>query len=192
MNILKISFSKYLLTVLFVLSIILQLPTPLQAGVNPVNPGVSVSELPISKKEKTKKKNKRNKDAENNKGFFQTFILFSIIIAFFAGIIMFGIGIPIGILGLWLSGIILFGGLDLFFSLYFIFSRLFIDKDSGPFGLLAYSLIFFYGIFINLILGLTFLIWGIIAAFPVMWIVGAALLLLAILHLIGILVNLAD
>ena len=192
MNISKISFSKYLLTVLFMLSIILQLPTPLHAGVNPSNPGVSVNELPISKKEKRKKKKKIKKGTDNNKGFFQIFILYFIIIAFFAGIALFGIGIPLGILGLWLSGLILFAGLDLFFSIYFLYSRLFVDKHSGPFGLLAYSLIFFYGIAINLILGLTFLIWGIIAAFPVMWIVGAALLLLAILHLIGILVNLAD
>jgi hypothetical protein len=137
-------------------------------------------EFPV--KPKAKKKSKKN--YKPLKDYKIENLLPILILTPIPGLIFVGIGVPIGIIGLWIAGLVLLSlaGILLFIS---VFSFIESSNNSPPrinkfFGLLAIGIILLLISIVYAILGLAFLIWGLIAAFPVLWISGLIVLLIVV------------
>lgn len=146
-----------------------------------------VEKLPLKpkleKKKKIKKKRFSPKNNQSWRAWLELFLIFSFPISMILGAILFGIGVGMGIFGLWLTGLILFGTFNLLMWAIILGAKI---KNRANDGLGAAILIIALGIIaiINFILFLGFLIWGLIVASPLIWLFGLGALVMAIADII--------
>lgn len=146
----------------------------LTAGLIPVHEKTEKRVEVPRKVKKAKKKQKKNSLGIENIDFIS--ILFFQFIFSITGLILLGIGAPLSIAALWITGLVILS-LVCIFSIFGIFN---ISTENGNFGgglrgffsAMGFLFIILTLILIYLTLGLVFLIWGLIAAMPVLWIAG--------------------
>lgn len=138
--------------------------------VNSVSP---IEELkPLKNKKRRTKKVKKNVYSK----FKSQQLLWLIPIAFLGGITLFIVGIFLSNLTLWITGLIVYSVMNLFFYTVLFALRHAASKAETPFeGYITIYLILLIEL-INLILALTFVILGLSFAIPVFWIVGLSIL----------------
>jgi len=146
-----------------------------------------VEKLPIKpkleKNKKVKKKQKWQKRSPPSKDFMALFLIYLFPVLMTLGAILFGIGAGLAIFGLWLTGLILFGLFNIAMLSIILGAKIKHRLSDGlGAGLLIVGLIIIA--FINFIIFLGFLIWGLIIASPLIWIVGLAAFGLVIANII--------
>jgi hypothetical protein len=156
--------------------------TNLPARVGPLNAPVKPYIEKTAKFNKAEKKSKKKIKPSKVKEFDE-FLPYMIFIPLL-GLLLVGIGAPLSIVWLWILGLTLLILAGIFISIG-LFSFIDTNFDSPPrlkklFGALAFALILIITTVTYVVLGLTFLIWGLIAAFPVLWISGLIVLLIVV------------
>lgn len=142
---------------------------------------VKPPEEKIKPREKRKNKKKQKSPDKTQEIDVSSIILISVLVLFLVGAFIFGFGIFS--LAMIITGLILMGIGNVLALIWAIFmAAVSTENGSGP-GIAFLAIISFVYLAIqglmNLIVGLAFLIWGLIIATPLVWIVG--LILLAIL-----------
>ncbi len=147
-----------------------------------------VEELPIKpkleKKKKVKKKRFSPKNNQSWRDWWTLFLIYAFPVTMVLGAVLFGIGAALGIFGLWLAGLIVFGIFNIAIFAIILGAKI---KHKANDGMGAAILIIALSIvaLINFILFLGFLIWGLIVASPLIWIVGLGALAMAIADIIA-------
>jgi len=149
----------------------------------------SIKKLPVKPNKKRKVKKRKNrlskkklrpKENQINEGIFFGLALLYVLTTL-TSFILFGIGVSIGFLGLWLTSLIAIWTLPLFFFALIVIGNNNFQGFDGMGGALIMLLTGILGIIIYLIAGLLFLIWGLIIAIPLLWIVGLISFLLTLI-----------
>jgi len=144
------------------------------AGVTPAHEKTEKRPEDPGKLKKAKKKLRKNRTNAENVDF-AGILIFQLIFSV-TGLILTGIGAPLSIAALWITGMALLG-LTFILSIIEIVSRSdnsvnFGQGLDGFFGAMGFLLIILLLVLAYTAIGLSFFIWGLIAAMPVLWISG--------------------
>lgn len=152
----------------------------LSANVVPSEISTEISVETAIKPKKTEHKPKKKKKPSKAKDI-EVFLLFFLPLCPLIGFLLVSIAAPLSIMWLWITGLIILGLSSLYSIIMIILLMIgsserrknydFVSKVAGI-GIALLGILSFIVSVLYTIIGLVFLIWGLIAALPVLWVSG--------------------